>query len=463
MSTRYVSASPVCCTCQSHQDRAPGSKVTPADRAGIRFYLASNANYATIQEDFKVSADTIRKVKRNGYKDNIHEDYRYLGFKQEDGGVLLAPGENEVVEISSDSEDSGSEYRRESPNEVPGERKSRRLRFIEAPTTRALSDPEVLLRQPQTPHSESNKSTEPQKASKRVRFQDDESSKTAPKRQKTSQVEEYKACIDCERFYRICDGPDSSSHRCSRSGLLCTPAADPEARHGVKSRVPSGVVVVPRPISSNLMNNGHAFQFRRLPLGPSRDSRNTVGATYSGVHRERSRVAQPSGGAGPSGTKAAASGVSVDLNPASTTLQLPKAPVAGPSGTKTSSGVASVNVNLERLSLDPTTPAPLTQASEEPKVKEVVKTPGSDIPQANRTVDNMDQLLAKLGLPHCADVLHKAGFRSLADLDVLRRHLAKDKTREEVRSILMPQGEGGGLVLRDWLTLSDYFVPTYGS
>lgn len=72
--------------------------------------------------------------------------------------------------------------------------------------------------------------------------------------------------------------------------------------------------------------------------------------------------------------------------------------------------------------------------------------------------DSLSRLLAQLELSHCLGILRKCGYKSVARLQMLKIHLGKDKTREEIRRNL----QGGGMVLRDWLSLSEYLVPEYG-
>ncbi|KAJ7654839.1 hypothetical protein B0H17DRAFT_381680 [Mycena rosella] len=166
-------------------------------------------------------------------------------------------------------------------------------------------------------------------------------------------------------------------------------------------------------------------------------------------------------------------------------LLMPVSGAAGPSRTKAPARGASVNsLNLGRLSLDPPgVPAlgmvpkllppalikPVSASSAKPKPAAVPAGPShakpSDIPPnaaTRRPAEGaLDHYLTKMGLLHCAPILYRAGFRTVTDLDMLKVNLAKEKTREEVRSMLMPR-EGGGMVLRDWLKLSEALVPKYG-
>ncbi|KAJ7109884.1 hypothetical protein C8R44DRAFT_800819 [Mycena epipterygia] len=419
----------------SHIDETPRAPILRADRALIRWYITHNALKETIRSDMNISDATIRRAKRNAWGDNVEDDHIYL-VKQEGGAVLAVAAqlveENEVIEISSDS-DSDSEE--EDCDEVSSGRKSR---------MHSAPNPEQV-RQPQKPLSGSSRGPAAQFAhrlvrnlpaavagekssgahntsGKRVRFdvENDESDETKQKRQKKANIEleEYRACIDCHKFYLVLlfrniitqkltllfqayDGSFNPAHKCSVSGLECSPQKRSVARHG-KSVV-----------RANAYHPEH-----KIPPSSSASSSNSVGAGPS-----QPRVVKVT---------------------------------ATPSRTKTAVGGPSVNsINLDRLSLDPM-PNP---GSRDRSTKPLMNVPENAATQAGDRA--VERLLTNLGLPHCKEVFHKAGYKTLDDIKSLKETLAKEKPRGELRSILMST-EGGGMIARDWFRFCNHLAPHYG-
>ncbi|KAJ7170204.1 hypothetical protein C8R46DRAFT_1091549 [Mycena filopes] len=103
------------------------------------------------------------------------------------------------------------------------------------------------------------------------------------------------------------------------------------------------------------------------------------------------------------------------------------------------------SIRLERLSLDP---APQSLLPEPLEHKE----------DSDEEPEPLQRLLNRLGLSHSAGILRNAGFDSLGDLSILKKGLANEKMREEIHSTL----DARGMSLRDWLLLSESFVPAYG-
>ncbi|KAJ7651625.1 hypothetical protein DFH06DRAFT_1207555 [Mycena polygramma] len=403
-------------------------------RARARKFLAAGASYTTIKQELNISKTTVSRIKNNKYKDTVEEDASYYLSEREVGDGVAAgvssatEPELEVIEISSDSESEKDELEEEE------EKEGRKLRSMAGPSSTSVEPKDDANQRPRkapdtvrmTPgalqHSRYHRrSTEhdtidvlapaAESNGKRARIEDDSSKEMSQKRQKRCFLE-YKSCSDCRKSHISCDGPRNSSHICSKSKLKCVPRKhDETAARGDMSP----------PSSLSSLGSTSAALGRNAIAGGSSFRSNGAGPSQVGVR-----------------------GSLVD------------------------------DVPLHRLSLDPvpvtssqSVTAPPEQAPSSSQgrrsgssgSRSVDGPPNPVHPDAeNKNEDSLQQLLAQSGLSDFLGTLQKCGFKSGAHFEMLKIHLGKDKTREEIRRKL----EGGGMLFGDWLLLSDKLVPEYG-
>ncbi|KAJ7161249.1 hypothetical protein C8R43DRAFT_992011 [Mycena crocata] len=378
----------------STSTRKAHTRISRENRAQIRYYLAHDVPRHDIRTDLHISDSTIKRARNNAWNDKLEDDAKFVSVKQEEGVVLAgAPGEREVIELSSDSEE---EEENEQEEQVDGKRKTRGQPNY-TPYHEELHQPENPR---PIPHEALGEKPSTRKSQKRVRF-DFADEDQQQKRQKT-----------------VPAGNGSPHRGSARSPELDEPIAfrEPHPGNGASFRIDFS-------------------QLQNATAGPS------GGSAVGGGSANSSRPRNPS----------LVGGSSAAVKPI---IRVSRPPVANTSGWRPTAIGSSVNtINMERLSLDP---PPSHINNPPPQEAEIAKLRGP------RLGDTFKTFLGNLGLEHCTSVLKNAGFNSVEDIQVvLKKNLAKEKTREEIRAILMP-ADGGGMVLRDWLTLSDSLVPNYG-